>query len=253
MAEAEFIAADWPAPGNITAGTTMRIGGVSHGNYADFNLGAYVADEAAAVAANRQRLGNLLDLPGHPAWLRQVHGVNVVAAPFSDAEPDEVPEADASIAVTPGTVCAVLTADCLPVLFVTRDGSAVAAAHAGWRGLCAGVLEATVNAFTCDPEDLYAWLGPAISQEAFEVGNEVREQFLQHDPMAADAFESNSAGRWQADLYQLARQRLRKAGVTDVFGGNRCTYKEKDTFFSYRRDGQCGRMASLIYRRVQPG
>jgi len=249
MAEEEFIAADWPAPGNIVAGTTQRIGGVSQGSYTDFNLGAYVADEPDAVAANRLRLKNLLDLPGDPAWLRQVHGVNVVAAPLGDAEP----EADASIAVMPGTVCAVLTADCLPVLFATRDGSAVAAAHAGWRGLCAGVLEATVSAFTCDPGNLYAWLGPAISQAAFEVGNEVREQFLRNDPVAEGAFETNSAGRWQADLYQLARQRLGRAGVTGVFGGNRCTFTEKDTFFSYRRDGQCGRMASLIYRRDPSG
>lgn len=247
MAAAQFIAADWPVPGNIIAGTTQRFGGVSQGSYTDFNLGAYVADEADAVAANRLRLGNLLDLPGHPAWLRQVHGVNVVAAPFADAEP----EADASIAVLSGTVCAVLTADCLPVLFSARDGSAVAAAHAGWRGLCAGVLEATVSAFSCDPGDLYAWLGPAISQVAFEVGNEVRERFLRHDPMAASAFAPNSAGRWQADLCRLARQRLGNAGVTNVFGGNRCTFTEKDTFFSYRRDGQCGRMASLIYRRDQ--
>ena len=248
MAAAEFIAADWPAPGNIIAGTTQRFGGVSQGTYADFNLGAYVADDADAVAANRHRLGNLLNLPGHPTWLRQVHGVNVVAAPFADSEPDSEPEADASIAVMSGTVCAVLTADCLPVLFSARDGSAVAAAHAGWRGLCAGVLEATVSAFSCDPEDLYAWLGPAISQAAFEVGDEVRERFLRHDPMAASAFEPNSAGRWQADLYQLARQRLGNAGVTDVFGGDRCTFTEKDTFFSYRRDGQCGRMATFIYR-----
>ncbi len=245
MSGAGFIAADWPAPENIVAGTTRRIGGVSRGFYSDFNLGTHVADDPAAVAANRLKLRVQIDLPGEPAWLRQVHGVNVVAAPFADPEP----EADACIAVTPGIACAVLTADCLPVLFASRQGDAVAAAHAGWRGLSAGVLEATIRAFSCAPEDLYAWLGPAISQPAFEVGNEVRDQFLAHDPEAACAFEPNSVGRWQADLYLLAKRRLQKAGVEGVYGGGRCTFTEQDAFFSYRRDGQCGRMASLIFRR----
>ena len=245
MGGAGFIDAQWPAPENIVAGSTRRTGGISQTLYTDFNLAAHVADKPAAVAENRRRLRAELDLPTEPGWLRQVHGTGVVTAPFTEAEP----EADASIARTPGAVCAVLTADCLPVLFTTRQGDAVAAAHAGWRGLCAGVLETTIDAFACDPRHLYAWLGPAISQTAFEVGDEVREKFLQQDPMAGDDFEKNASGRWQADLYQLARRRLRRAGVDAVFGGDHCTFGEKDSFFSYRRDGQCGRMASLIYRR----
>ncbi len=190
-----FIDAQWPAPENIVAGSTRRTGGVSQALYADFNLGAHVADKPEAVAENRRRLRAALDLPAEPGWLRQVHGVNVVAAPVTAAEP----EADASIARTPGAVCAVLSADCLPVLFATRRGDAVAAAHAGWRGLCAGVLETTIDAFACDPRHLYAWLGPAISQTAFEVGDEVKEEFLRQDPTAVDDFEKNNAGRWQAD------------------------------------------------------
>lgn len=243
--DAVFLAADWPAPANIVAGTTCRPGGVSQGGFAAFNLGAHVGDDPQAVAANRRRLRDLINLPEEPCWLRQVHGNQVVTLP--DAGPEQ--EADACITTLPDTVCAVLSADCLPVLFARNDGRAVAAAHAGWRGLCAGVLEATVTAFDCDPARLMAWLGPAIAQAAFEVGEEVREQFIACDPAASHAFEANSAGRWQADLYLLAKHRLERAGVSAIFGGDRCTFSERDVFFSHRRNPGGGRMASLIYCR----
>ncbi len=239
-----FLAADWPAPGNIVAGITCRPGGVSQGAFADFNLGGHVGDEPLAVAANRRRLREMLDLPEEPCWLRQVHGSRVVKLPDSCAGQ----EADACIATRSGTVCAVLTADCLPVLFARKNGQEVAAAHAGWRGLCAGVLEATVEAFDCDPVQLLAWLGPAISQPAFEVGDEVRDQFIAADPGAGSAFEANAAGRWQANLYQLATRRLESVGVSAIFGGDRCTFLERKAFYSYRRNPGGGRMASLIYR-----
>ncbi len=245
MSAPGFLAAEWTAPSNIVAGTTLRSGGVSQAEYAEFNIGAHVGDDPRAVDTNRSRLRERVNLPSEPSWLRQVHGTRVVAASDIDAEP----EADACIATTPDTVCAVLTADCLPVLFASTDGKAVAAAHAGWRGMSAGILEATIDAFSCEPGQLVAWLGPAISQQAFEVGDEVREQFVAHDSAAAAAFKVNAAGRWQADLYRLARLRLNQRGVTAIFGGDRCTFTENAVFFSYRRDGQCGRMASLIYRR----
>jgi len=241
-----FLAADWPVSDTIFAGTTLRPGGASEGVYAGFNLGAHVGDAPQAVANNRRQLRNLLDLPNEPNWLQQAHGTVVVTAPCTV---DAVPEADACITEKPATVCAVMTADCLPVLFARTDGQAVAAAHAGWRGLSAGVLEATIDAFECAPEQLVAWLGPAISQAAFEVGDEVREQFVAQDRAAEAAFAANAAGRWQADLYGLAKLRLRRHGVNAIFGGDHCTFAESDDFFSYRRDGQCGRMASLIFRR----
>ncbi len=244
MNKPAFLAADWPVPDNIMAGTTQRTGGVSRGVYAGFNIGAHVGDDPRAVEENRRQLRNLIDLPNEPNWLQQVHGTAIVAAPCTTAEP----KADACIATSPGTVCTVLTADCLPVLFASADGQTIAAAHAGWRGLSAGILEATAAAFECPPDQIIAWLGPAISQPAFEVGDEVREQFIKHDPPSAAAFEANAAGRWQADLYGLARRRLNNCGVTRIFGGDCCTFAQSDEYFSYRRDGQCGRMASLIFR-----
>ncbi|NOX69287.1 MAG: peptidoglycan editing factor PgeF [Gammaproteobacteria bacterium] len=245
MSKSAFLAADWPLSDDIVAGTTLRSGGTSKGGYAGFNLGAHVGDDSRAVADNRRQLHNLLDLPNEPTWLQQVHGTVVVSAPCSDAEP----VADACIANSPGTVCAVMTADCLPVLFARIDGQAVAAAHAGWRGLAAGVLEATIDAFECAPDRLVAWLGPAISQSAFEVGDEVHAQFVAQDSAAEASFAINAAGRWQADLYSLAKLRLNRCGVTAIFGGEHCTFTERDDFFSYRRDGQCGRMVSLVFRR----
>lgn len=238
-----WLAADWPAPGNVKAGTTLRDGGVSRGACAALNLAAHVGDHPEAVHENRRRFAEACRLPAEPAWLEQVHGTRV-------ATPEDAAEApaDALVADRPGIVCAVLTADCLPVVFAATDGSEIGVAHAGWRGLSAGILEAAVARFAARPENLVAWLGPAISQAAFEVGGEVRHAFLQEDPGAAACFVPNARGRWQADLYALARRRLARLGVASVSGGGRCTFGEPDCFFSYRRDPACGRMATFIYR-----
>lgn len=239
------IPAEWPAPANVVAGTTLRSGGVSQGEFAALNLAAHVGDDPVSVAENRRRFQTNFSLPNDPVWLRQVHGTRVV---LGDAALTQ-PEADAIVAREVGVVCAVLTADCLPVVLTTEDGSEVAAAHVGWRGLCAGILEETVAAFKVPPEQILVWLGPAISMPAFEVGAEVREQFVNKGEAAADFFSENGRGRWQADLYGLATLRLKNCGVTRVFGGGCCTYSEQDRFFSYRRDGRCGRMATYIFRR----
>jgi len=250
MTPGDFIEADWPAPPGVVAGITTRRGGMSRGAYRSMNLGLHVGDAAESVRANRQALAATLGLAAEPSWLAQVHGNTVIEAPFAET----APQADASWTGSAGVVCVVLVADCLPVLLARRDGSRVAAAHAGWRGLAAGVIEETVGALRSAPEDLVAWLGPAISGSAFEVGGEVREAFVETDPAAAAAFETNARGRWQADLYALARQRLARLGVTAVHGGGYCTYADSERFFSYRRDGRCGRMAALIFRRPEaPG
>lgn len=240
-----FISADWPAPSNVRAGTTTRAGGVSRGAFASFNLGDRAGDDPVAVAENRRRLRAALDLPAEPAWLWQVHGDGVVRAETVSG----APEADAATAHTPGAVCAVLTADCLPVLLCDREGTIVAAAHCGWRGLAAGVLSATVAAMPAAPACLLAWLGPAIGPDAFEVGGEVRQAYLARDARYADAFRAVGGGKYLADLYALARAELAALGVRRVFGGGRCTVAEPDSFFSYRRDRVCGRMASLIWLR----
>lgn len=241
----DLILPPWPAPPAVGAAATTRRGGVSQGPFASLNLGGSGGDDPAAVAENRRRLAAALELPAAPAWLRQVHGDRVVEAGCG-----ERPEADAAVAFGPERVCVVLTADCLPVLFCDRAGSRVAAAHAGWRGLAAGVLEATVARLDCPPGALLAWLGPAIGPEVFEVGGEVRATFLAQDPGAAGCFRPSPAGRWLADLYALARRRLAAAGVTAVYGGGFCTLSEPGRFYSYRRDGQAsGRMASLIWLR----
>lgn len=237
------ITPDWPAPPNVRAATTLRAGGVSTGPFASLNLGAHVGDDSAAIVENRARVRAALHLPGEPAWLNQVHGANVVhAAPAMNP-----PTADASIALEPRCVCAVLTADCLPVLLCDRTGTRVAAAHAGWRGLVGGVLEHAVRALDAAPANLIAWLGPAIEQEAFEVGGEVREQFIERDASSAQAFAENTRGRWQADICALARLELAKLGVPDVYGGGFRCHADRERFFSYRRDGQTGRMATLIW------
>lgn len=245
MRAVRWLEADWPAPPGVVAGTTLRGGGASRGPYASLNLGAHVGDDPEAVRSNRRRFVDACGLPAEPPWLRQVHGTHVISG---GAEPDQ--PADAIFGDRPGAVCAVLTADCLPVVFASADGGEIAAAHAGWRGLGAGVLEAAAAAFAAPAGELLAWLGPAISQAAFEVGGEVREVFVQRDPRAAGCFRQNGRGRWQADLYGLARLRLERCGVTRVFGGGRCTFGEPDAFFSYRRDGECGRMATFVYRRL---
>ncbi len=242
---AYWVPASWSAPDGVVAGTTLRHGGVSGGNYSSLNLGSRGEDDADAVMQNRKRFASYCNLPAEPRWLRQVHGNRVVVEP----SPGETPEADAAITRRAGVVCAVLTADCLPVILASSDGSALAIAHAGWRGLANGILDATVRAMAVSPAGLVAWLGPAISQAAFEVGDEVREQFLDGDQAAEACFAANERGRWQADLYGLARLRLGKLGVAAVTGGEFCTYSEPERFFSYRRDGACGRMASFVFRR----
>lgn len=241
--EPEFILPDWPAPTCVRACTTTRAGGVSDDAFASFNLGDHVGDRPDHVNENRTRLRRYLDLPCEPSWLRQVHGAGVVAARRSGL----AGEGDGSVATRPGVVCAVLTADCLPVLLCNVDGERVAALHAGWRGLAAGVLEAGVKALGVPPRDILAWLGPAIGPDAFEVGGEVRQIFLKADPQAGEAFRPSANGRWLADLYRLARQRLGAAGVRAVSGGGWCTYSDRQRFYSYRRQAVTGRMASLIW------
>lgn len=241
MPPAELSVPAWPAPANVRAVQTTRRGGVSREPYASLNLGDHVGDDPAAVAANRARLS--ATLPAEPFWTRQVHGITVADA---DADPIGV-EADAAVARRPGRVCAVMTADCLPVLLCDRGGSVVAAAHAGWRGLCAGVIEATIAAMRVPPDEILAWLGPAIGPQAFEVGDEVRAAFLAHDAAATAAFAAHGPGKWLADIWRLARQRLAAAGVNAVSGGGLCTVADRDRFFSYRRDGVTGRMATCIW------
>lgn len=240
---AEWIRPDWPAPARVHALSTTRAGGVSRGVYASLNLGEHVGDDVACVAENRKRLQ--VDLVGAaPRWLQQVHGVRVArlaGAPVTEA-------ADASVTAVGGQACVVMTADCLPVLFCDRAGTRVAAAHAGWRGLSAGVLEATIKAMDVAPDQMLAWMGPAIGPGAYEVGEEVRARFVAGAPQSAAAFRTGKAhGKWWCDLYSLARQRLRAAGVQAVYGGGFCTYTERERFFSFRRDGECGRMATLIW------
>ncbi|GAB3281069.1 peptidoglycan editing factor PgeF [Parahaliea aestuarii] len=248
-----IIPADWPAPGGVIAFSTTRAGGHSRPPCQGLNLGHHVGDDPMHVAANRQQLRQHLPEGCDLQWLNQVHGTAVVAA-----RGDGIPEADAAVSTEPGIACTVLTADCLPVLFCDRDATCVAAAHAGWRGLQAGVLEATVAAMPCDPDELLAWLGPAIGPAAFEVGPEVREAFCQSaasrhsavsvrgEDVASCFTPSSRPGRFLADIFQLARLRLASAGVSAVYGGGLCTFSDEERFFSYRRDGQTGRMASVI-------
>jgi polyphenol oxidase len=277
----------WPAPANVRACVTQRAGGVSTGAYASLNLGAHVGDDPARVGENRRRLIEALALPGEPCWLEQVHGTVVVdldaapapaarlgsvsgsvtAAAPSDGGQGEAqgtaqavadsgapplagwrapPLADGAVTGRAGVVCAVLTADCLPVLLCQREGRRVGVAHAGWRGLAAGILPAAVAAMGVPPRELLAWMGPAIGPGRYEVGEEVRAAFLKGSDEAA-GFEGNARGRWQADLYALARRSLGQAGVEEIHGGGFCTYSEADRFFSHRREAPCGRMATLIW------
>lgn len=237
-----WIEPEWPAPANIHAATTLRTGGVSSGNYASFNLARHVSDRHENVASNRRRMKQMLGLPGNPLWLQQVHGKHVVRADRIKAPV----RADASFTRKAGVVCAVLTADCLPVLFSTCDGSQIAVAHAGWRGLLSGVIEATLKAL--DDMDLLVWLGPAIGPQCFEVGGEVRRAYLHKSAHFASAFRQLSENKWFADIYLLARQTLWQHGIEHIYGGGFCTVSDKERFFSYRRDGETGRMATLIWR-----
>ncbi len=239
----EWIFPDWPVPPTVRSLVTTRGSGFTQGRYSSFNLALHVGDDQQAVTANRRRLAE--SIQGEPFWLEQVHGTRVVDVGDLPVA-RRVPKADASFSRQPGAVCIVMTADCLPVLLCDRQGTVVAAAHAGWRGLLAGVLEDTVTAMGVSGSDLLAYFGPAIGSRAFEVGEEVRTAFMAQDIHAQEAFRP-SAGKWLADIYLLARQRLAGAGVTCVFGGNFCTFSETERFFSYRRDGQTGRMASMIW------
>lgn len=246
-----WLDADWPAPPGVRALTTTRDGaGVSQAPFDSFNLGIRCGDGADAVFENRRQLEAVLQLPSQPCWLRQVHGTEVArfdAAPFAFAGEGDEPEADASVTSTPGTVLAVLTADCLPVVFAARDGSEIAAAHAGWRGLADGMLEATVAAMQAPADAIVAWLGPAAGPDAYEIGEEVFDAFVARDAGASSAFAPTRHGHWKVDLYALARRRLAVVGVTDVHGGNFCTISDPSRFFSHRRDRRSGRIATLAW------
>lgn len=233
----EFVSPDWPAPANIRSLVTTRVGGHSHGVYASFNLGDRVGDVPDDVRRNRALLREALTLPSEPVWLKQVHGVNVVDAASVNAGAT----ADGAWTDRPGVVCAVLTADCLPVFLCNRQGTKVALLHAGWRGLTAGVIEAGLRVLTTPGAELLAWLGPAIGPDSYEVGNDVRDAFLAQDAGAAVCFYAQGAGRWRADLYALARRRLQAQGVNAIYGGNFCTSRAPERFFSFRRAGmrQC--------------
>ncbi|MBL1260900.1 MAG: peptidoglycan editing factor PgeF [Thiotrichaceae bacterium] len=237
-----WIVPDWPAPAHVRAASSLRCGGSSVGEYAGLNLGDHVADDLVAVAANRTRLQQALALPASPTWLTQIHGVDCVDAANS---PIGI-EADASFTSQTGIVSTVLSADCLPVLLCDQRGTSVAALHAGWRGLADGVIESTIAALG-EPRTLMAWLGPAIGPQQFEVGAEVHAAFVARDAAAADAFVPVRDGHWHADLYQLARLILRKQGVSAIYGGQWCTVSSPEYFYSYRRDGVTGRMATLIW------
>jgi YfiH family protein len=295
VVDLQMITPDWPAPPGVRAAFTLRTGGVSVAPYDSLNLGARIGDSSEAVAENRRRVREKLRLPAEPVWLEQVHGTVVVqlgvaaarTRPLADvaraatntgsggavdvtvharavadvalvggaegtASP---PTGDAAVAWGAGHVCAIRVADCMPVLFAARDGSAVGAAHAGWRGLAAGVLEATIRRLAVPPSQLIAWMGPAIGSAHFEVGDEVRAAFTATDAGAASAFVANERGRWQCDLYALARRRLTAIAVSGIYGGGWCTFADSERFFSYRRNSQCGRMAALIWiesEQVEP-
>ena len=238
---AETLIPAWPAPPGVRALQTLRSGGCSLAPWDSFNLGDHVGDIPECVAANRAQLRQLL--PAEPLWLQQVHGNVAVNA----EKHTNFVAADASFTRCSGVVCAVMTADCLPVLFCDRAGTVVAAAHAGWRGLQAGVLEQTVSSMAVPPAEILAWLGPAIGPSCFEVGDEVRAAFLSQSPAAETAFLAHSPGKWLADIYQLARQHLNRCGVFAISGGEACTLSEKARYFSFRRDGVTGRMTSLIW------
>lgn len=239
-----WIIPDWPVPTHVNAVCTTRSGGESIAPFNSMNLGDHVGDNGLTVAANRQRVGQVLRLPTEPLWLEQVHGTVVSGMNAASC----YPIADASIARKPNQVSVIMTADCLPVLFCDRAGTQVASAHAGWRGLCDGVLEKTIEQFDCTAGDILVWLGPAIGPEKFEVGDEVRAAFMAQDINAETAFKAGpQTGKWLADIYELARQRLAHRGIEHIYGGGLCTVSDSERFFSYRRDGQTGRMASLIW------
>jgi len=240
----QWLVPQWPVPARVRALVTTRAGGASGGSYSSFNIGMAVGDDPGAVAANRSLLRALL--PAEPCWLEQVHGTRVFEA--GGAPEDAPPEADASITRAAGVVLAIQSADCLPVLLAGREGRVIAAAHAGWRGLCDGVIEKTVRSMDVPGGSIVAWLGPAIGPLSYEVGEDVYRAFVDRDEEADSAFVARLApGKYLLDLYALARQRLARLGVAEVHGGNYCTLRDSGSFFSYRRDGRTGRMATLLW------
>ena len=249
LKSSDFITPNWPAPANVRALQTTRNGGISLAPYESLNMGLHVNDNPMHVAHNRQLLSDFL--PSEPVWLNQVHGINAVDA----AQTDCLPAADASFSTRKNVVCVTMTADCLPILLCNQAGTAVASIHAGWRGLCDGIIDATVNKMPVNSADLIAWLGPAIGPNAFEVGAEVREQFMIKDAKSEIAFkkqgENQAQDKWLADIYKIATQCLNNLGITQIYGGgqseNWCTFTDKEKFFSFRRDGATGRMATLIW------
>ena len=245
LKNSDLIIPNWPAPKNVYALQTTRDGGASHAPFNSLNFGSHVNDNPQHVAQNRQLLSQFL--PSEPVWLNQIHGINAVDA----AQTDCVPDADASYTNRKNVVCVTMTADCLPILLCDIAGTAGASIHAGWRSLCDGVIETTVKQMPVESNQLMAWLGPAIGSNAFEVGFEVREQFIAKDAQAELAFkkqgENQEQDKWLADIYKIATQRLNSLGITQIYGGGECTYTDKEKFFSFRRDGQTGRMATLIW------
>ncbi len=237
-----WLVPDWPAPANIHAATTLRTGGVSLGTFSSLNPATHVSDDNERVRQNRQIIRVMLELPAEPVWLEQIHSNRAVKA----LKTAIVEQADASYSNESGVVCAVMTADCLPLLVCSTDGVQIAAIHAGWRGLLAGVITNTVVAM--QQQDLLVWLGPAIGPDCFEVGPEVREAFLEKSASFNDAFKQQGNGKWLADIYQLARIELAALGIVNVYGGTHCTFTEHERFYSYRRESQTGRMATLIWR-----
>jgi len=240
LSKVDFIIPDWPAPANVKAIQTTRLGGYSVAPYGSLNLGLHVQDDGLAVAKNRQLLSDYL--PSEPVWLNQVHGVEVIDVTKSLC----VQDADASFSKNKNVVCVTMTADCLPVLLCNQQGTAVASIHAGWRSLCDGVIEATIKMMGVESEELMAWLGPAIGPDAFEVGSEVREAFIAQDAQADQAFKAYG-DKWLGDLYGIAKQRLNKQGLNKIYGGGECTYSNPSRYFSFRRDGLTGRMATMIW------
>lgn len=240
----DWITPDWPAPPNVKSLFTTRNGGVSHAPYASLNLGDHVGDDPGAVEQNRALLRRFL--PGKPRWLNQVHGTSTISIDRNDCAFASC--GDAAFSQNSTRVCAILVADCLPILLCDREGTTVGALHGGWRGLAGGIVEQAISAMGANPASLMAWLGPAIGPRHFEVGDEVRRAFIQRDGEAALAFQPGCHhGKWYADLFLLARQQLKNAGITEIYGGGECTFSDPARFFSYRRDGNTGRMAALIW------
>lgn len=248
MKPESYILPEWPLSDRVNALVTTRLGGVSSGVWGQLNLGTNTQDHPTSVEENRKLLTQHVGLGKQPFWLKQVHGIRVVTPDESSTKAEE---ADACYTDMQGSICTVLTADCLPVFLGSEDGSEVAVAHAGWRGLAAGVITETLKRFRSSPGDIHAWLGPAISADHYEVGDDLRVAFSESSEFSAlpvdQAFYPRPGGKWSADLYELARMQLRSLGVRSISGGDRCTYAESDLFYSYRRDGETGRFASLIW------